>query len=189
MWRRCSGQTCTRSSSRIVVPLARSSVTMRSSCTVFHRTTALDSRLRQLALFMIDSYSEVRNSPWLAKNSHLARPCRASPRVELGLDAQAERLVMQIAQNVAGLHQPAEGGERLGDTIAGTAGGQSLQHDMGRRGARLQRRRNTDQLVPLFGDRDRIGIAGEQAGERVGNPAVVDAPEPLIGQVPETRHE
>src|SRR5208282_2519929 len=38
-----------------------------------------------------------------------------------------------IAQNVARLHQPLEGSERLGDTIAGAAGGQSLQHDMGGR--------------------------------------------------------
>jgi hypothetical protein len=44
-------------------------VTMRSIRKVFHRTTALASRLRQLALFMIISKSEVRNSPWSEKNS------------------------------------------------------------------------------------------------------------------------
>jgi hypothetical protein len=63
MWRRCSGQTWTRSSSRIVAPPARSSATMRSMCMAFHSTTALDSRLGQLALFMIISKSEARNSP------------------------------------------------------------------------------------------------------------------------------
>jgi hypothetical protein len=40
-----------------------------------------------------------------------------------------------------------------------------------------------DELVPLFGDRHCIRIAGEQTGERVGNLTVVDPPEPLIGQI------
>jgi hypothetical protein len=36
---------------------------------------------------------------------------------------------------------------------------------MSRCGARLQRSRDADELVPLFGDRNRIGIAGEQVGK------------------------
>jgi hypothetical protein len=41
--------------------------------------------------------------------------------VELGLDAEAERLVVQVAQDVAGFHQPAKGGERLGDAVGRAA--------------------------------------------------------------------
>src|SRR3954462_2365280 len=63
----------TRSVSATARPSARRLVTMRSMCRVFHSTTAFDSRLRQLALFMIVSKSPVRNSPWLAKNSQRAR--------------------------------------------------------------------------------------------------------------------
>ena len=69
--------------------------------------------------------------------------------IELGLDAQTERFIMQVAQDVAGLHQSSESGKRLGDTVAGTAGGQSLQHDMGGRGAGLQRRRDVNSLAIL----------------------------------------
>jgi len=53
--------------------------------------------------------------------------------VELGLDAPAQGRVVEIAQNVARLDQAAERGQRLGDTIVGAAGGETLQHDMGRK--------------------------------------------------------
>jgi hypothetical protein len=60
---------------------------------------------------------------------------------------------------------------------------------MGGRGARLWRCRDADELVPLLGDRHHIGVAGEQLGKRVGDLAVVDASESLIGQILEARHE
>jgi len=72
--------------------------------------------------------------------------------------AQAERLFMQVAQDVARLHQPPESGERFGDTVAGATGGQSLQHDMGGRGSGFQRRCDAGELIPLLGDRDHIAL-------------------------------
>ena len=56
-----------------IVPLMRTGL--------FHSTTALESKLRRLAFFMIISKLEVRNSLWSAKNRHLAKPWRASPRL------------------------------------------------------------------------------------------------------------
>src|SRR3954470_13750890 len=101
MWRRCSGQTWTRSSSRIAVPSARNSVTMRSICRVFHSTTALDSRLRQLALFMIISKSEVRKFALIGEEQPPGQTMASLSAVELGLDAQAQRSIVQVAQDVA----------------------------------------------------------------------------------------
>ena len=109
--------------------------------------------------------------------------------VELGLDAQTKRLIVQVTQDITGFHQPTQGRECLSDTIAGSAGGEALQHDMGRRRAGFQRSRDTDELVPLFGDRDRVGLTGSQTGEALRDLGAVEVPEALIGQILEPRHE
>lgn len=100
------------------MPLVRSSVTMRSSCGVFHKTTALDSRLG-----LVHDHLEV-GRPELAlvgEEQPSSQAVAGLAAVELGLDAQAERLVVQVAQDVAGFHQPAKGGERLGDAVGRAA--------------------------------------------------------------------
>src|SRR5262249_30652779 len=52
---KAKGETRARSESAIVRPLARRSARVRLIWTVFHTTTALDNRLRQVALFIISS--------------------------------------------------------------------------------------------------------------------------------------
>jgi hypothetical protein len=76
-------------------------------------------------------------------------PVAGLAAVELDVDAPTERLIVQVAQDVASFHQPTESGERLGDAVGGAAGSQPLQHDVGRRGARFQRSRDADELIPL----------------------------------------
>ena len=109
--------------------------------------------------------------------------------VELGLDARAERRVVQVAQDVAGFDQTAERGQGLGDTVVGTAGGETLQHDMGRCRAGLERGGDADELVPLLADHAGVAGPGEQAGDGVRHRPDTEAPQPLIGQVLEARHE
>jgi hypothetical protein len=60
---------------------------------------------------------------------------------------------------------------------------------MGGRGAGFERRCDTHELIPLFDDRNHIGIAGEQASKQIRDLTVVATPESLIRQILETRHE
>ena len=124
----------------------------------------------------------------MAKNSQLARDVAGFAAVELGLDLPAERRVVEVAQDVARLDQPAERGERLGDAVVGARGGQALQHDMGRGSAGLERGGDAHELVPLL---DNEGGSTVPANRRPSGPYRHRAqPESAwSGQILEARHE
>ena len=109
--------------------------------------------------------------------------------VQLGLDQSAERRVVKVAQDVAGLHQTAEHGQCLGDAVVGAAGGEALQHDMGGSGSGLERCGDADKLVPLLNEESGVDGPGEQVGDGVGDLDAVRTPQSLIGQILDARHE
>jgi hypothetical protein len=73
--------------------------------------------------------------------------------------------------------------------VVGTAGGQALQHDVGRSGAGLERGGDAHELVPLLNDQGGVEGAGEQVGHGIGDHRSLRTPEALVDQILEARHE
>ena len=85
--------------------------------TVFQTSTAFDSTLKALTLFMISSQSPLRNAPWLAKNQATCQFVSRLPAVELQVDAVTELAVVQVAEDVNHFHSSAEHRESLGQPV------------------------------------------------------------------------
>ena len=109
--------------------------------------------------------------------------------VQLGLDQSAEWRVVKVAQDVACLDQPAERGQRLGYAVAGAAGGETLQYDVGWCSSGLEGSCDADELVPLLCEDGRVDGPGKQRRERIGNRHVHGQPQTLVGQILEAGHE
>ena len=93
------GETRARSLSRISSPEARRRLTISAMRTVFQTSTAFDSRLRQLALFIISSRSPVRNSPRGEEEAAARQIVPMLAVVELKLDGVAHPFVIEVAEN------------------------------------------------------------------------------------------
>ena len=73
------------------------------------------------------------------------------------------------------LTRRAERGQRLGEPVGGRGVDQPLQHDVGRRGAVLERGDDAHQLVPLLGYELEIDDAAQHRIERAVIGVTVDA--------------
>ena len=98
-------------------PVARSWFTISVIRRVFQTSTTFESKLRQVALFMISSASPLRNSPRLAKNNQPTSSWRASPRFNCNLNPMAQFRIGEIAQNENGFYHAAERRQRPGQPV------------------------------------------------------------------------
>src|SRR6516164_7424062 len=126
------GETRARSLSRISSPETRSRATISAIRTVFQTSTAFDSRLRQLALFIISSRSPVRNSPRLAKKRQPAGQIVAMLAViKLELYGIAHLFVIKITENEDRFDDLPQGGQGPRQTIRRGGICQPLDDDVG----------------------------------------------------------
>ena len=125
----------------------------------------------------------MRNAPWLAKNSHLARTWRNSPRFSWSWILLTQRLLVDVAQDVGGLGQAPQGGERLGDPVGRARIGQALHDDVCCGQAVFERGGDAHELVPLLDDERSIDRIAEQGLERPIVGTAVDPVEHLVRQV------
>src|SRR5271165_5224539 len=109
--------------------------------------------------------------------------------VELQLYGLAQRLLVDVAQDMDGLDQAPELGQCIGQTVGGGRVGEALHDDMGRRHPGFQRRDQTHQLIPLLNDDADVDGAAEQWLEWAVVGGAIDAAEHLVWQVLQPRHE
>lgn len=109
--------------------------------------------------------------------------------VELKLNRPAERLLVNVAEDVDGLNEAAKSRERLGDPIGRAGIDEALHDDMRRREAGLERGGDADELVPLLDDDGDVDRIAQQRVERSIISTAVDPIKRLVGKVLEARHE
>ena len=92
----------------------------------------MESRLRQLGLvhdLLIIAGAQIA---LVRKENPLREDVAEFAAIELQLDGLAERLLMNVAQDVDGLDQPAEMAERAGEAVGGGRIDKPLHDNMGR---------------------------------------------------------
>jgi hypothetical protein len=157
--------------------------------TVFQTSTALERRLRLLALFHHLFVVAGPEAAPIGEEQRFGEGVAELTAVKLQLDGVTKRLLLNISRDVYGLHQPAELGEGSGETVRRVGVGQALHDDMGRGQPVLQRCREAHQLVPLLKDEFNVDAAAQQRLQRALVGISVDAAEHLVRQILQPRHE